>query len=80
MTHIHDDIRLDSLKFFQLWLQAFPSLLVQTKIPVLPSFLSLLSNVNLKGSNSQMSFRLIANPSGKLGSASVNFIFILFFF
>ena len=71
MTHIYDDVRLHSLDFLNLWLGAFPTLIVNSNVRLLPHFLSLLSNFDQKplaSQSSSSSAKLLSNPTGKMGS------------
>lgn len=72
MTHISDDIRLDSLQLLDVYLEFFPHQLAKSSLQILQNFLEMFSQ---KGSNTKdakgnstnaRSRALMVNPSSKL--------------
>jgi pre-rRNA-processing protein IPI1 len=71
MTHIDDNIRLNSLDFLNLWINAFPSLIVNSTVQILPNFIGLLSNFAHKGGSqsSNTPSKLISLPNSKMANS-----------
>ena len=81
MTHIQEDIQLDSLSLLGLCLQHFPALMVSNKGMLLPNFISLISQQSLAplsknkikgGHNTSKDTHL--NPRGKISSQKSKFV------
>ncbi|ORX86808.1 hypothetical protein BCR32DRAFT_289738 [Anaeromyces robustus] len=71
MTHILEDIRLDSLKFLKLFIDNFPTLTIYYSDKLIPNFLNHLTGdmkMNSKSNSSSLSNSLLVNPKSKLGS------------
>ncbi|ORX53017.1 hypothetical protein BCR36DRAFT_369273 [Piromyces finnis] len=71
MTHILEDIRLDSLKFLKLFIDNHPTLTIHYSNKLIPNFLNHLTGdmkMNSKSNSSSLSSSLLVNPKSKLGS------------
>lgn len=64
LSHIRDDIRLDALKFFQFWLQRFPTLVVESELNMGKIFPNLLAMMTIIDSQKRS---LVNNPDSRLG-------------
>ena len=69
MTHIQDDIQLDSLPLLDLCLELYPSLVISSTSQLLPNFIEQISHQSQSGNGSKAKERtLLVNPNSKLSS------------
>ncbi|CAH1767930.1 976_t:CDS:10, partial [Entrophospora sp. SA101] len=73
MSSIHEDIRIDSIKFMNIWLTLAPDIVVdQFWEKVLPNYISLLSNDSNLSSNNNINMMNIANFDFSLSKSLFN--------
>ncbi|KAJ3373351.1 Testis-expressed sequence 10 protein [Allomyces arbusculus] len=67
MTHIFEDIRVDALKFLDLWIEQCPHLLLPHTSQILANYVGMLAGADGKSDD----LVVAANPNGKLSKARV---------
>lgn len=67
MTHIFEEIRVDALKFVNVWILSFPILVESYGSKLVPNFISILSNGGGNSSNSGSTRNLSVNPDSQMG-------------
>ncbi|KAK2160807.1 hypothetical protein LSH36_127g19007 [Paralvinella palmiformis] len=69
MTHLNEEIQLDSLKILDIALQYYPDLVITSSSQLLPNLLEQISRLQTTGGKKEVNSRVLAaNPSGITGS------------